>query len=393
MEVQPCSDPVEAALLTWLHAKARSAPDLSTLCPDLLSALLDAKVPVDRLNLGVFLMHPELAGAAYQVSADDRITKVIEVSHEALRSPTYLDSPIRASVDDRQQRRFRLQHESGALPFPFLDELRSQGFTDYLLVPLIGTLGRVHVLSIATRAPEGLPDDSVTAIASFCKPFALLVDSLTTLALSEVLLRLYVGNQTGPRVLRGEVRLGAGQSIHAAILFSDMRGFARMCSTRGTVATIDVLNIYFDIVSRAVHSESGEVLKLMGDAILAVFPVQGTGEEAERAAAWACRRAATRACAEIKGAREDGRALALRAGFGLTLGEVIYGNIGAPGRLDFTIIGDAVNLAARLEKLSGALGHELLMGPRIARCADALERAIGHFDVKGFHEPVDVYTL
>lgn len=380
-------------MLEWLHAQARVAPDLSALCLGLLRAIRKTKVPVDRLNLGVFLMHPELAGVAYQVSAGDRIAKAIEVSHDELRSPAYLNSPIRASVEDRQLRRFRLQRENAVLPFPFLDELKSQGFTDYLLVPLIGTLGRVHIVSIATRSPAGISDEAVSSIAAFCKPFALLVDSLTTLALSEVLLRLYVGNQTGPRVLRGEVRLGAGQSIHAAILFSDMRGFARMCSTRGTVATIDVLNIYFDIVSRAVHDESGEVLKLMGDAILAVFPVQGNGEDAERAAAWACRRAATKALAEIEVAREDGRALSLRAGFGLTLGEVVYGNIGAPGRLDFTIIGDAVNLAARLEKLSGPLGHELLLGPRIARCADALEKTIGVLDVKGFHKPVDVYTL
>ena len=150
---------------------------------------------------------------------------------------------------------------------------------------MTGTLRRVHVLSIATRAVGGLSDQVVEDVAAFCSPFGLLVDSLTTLALSEVLLRLYVGNQTGPRVLQGEVRLGRGQSIHAAILYSDLRGFSNLCSVQGTEATIDILNVYFDIVSRAVHAGSGEVLKLMGDAILAVFPVHEAGGADEQRAA------------------------------------------------------------------------------------------------------------
>jgi adenylate cyclase len=292
---------------------------------------------------------------------------------------------------DKRVRRYRLETDAD-LEYPVLDELRESGFTDYVLVPMVGTLQRVHVISVATRAPGGLAEAVVEAIVRFCAPFGLLVDSLTTLALSEVLLRLYVGNQTGPRVLQGEVRLGQGQSIHAAILYSDMRGFSQLCSVQGTTATIDILNIYFDIVSRAVHEASGEVLKLMGDAILAVFPVQEAGEVEERRAAEACLRAARTAHAELERERDKGAVGGLRAGFGLTLGEVVYGNIGAPGRLDFTIIGDAVNLAARIEELSKDLKQDVLLGPRLAARAGVVANRLGPVSVRGFSEPLYVYV-
>ena len=388
MMLSPPNSSIELDLLSWLHGRARAAPDLSHLCEDLFASLLDAGVPVARLNLGVFLLHPELAGVALQITRDHPQVVAVEVTHDSMHSFTYLDSPVKASVDDRQTRRFRLSPGTEQ-PYPVLTELQEDGFTDYLLVPMTGTLQRVHVLSIATDVEGGFDDQMIRAVTAFCAPLGLLVDSLTTLALSRVLLRLYVGNKTGPRVLQGEIRLGRGESIHAAVLYSDMRGFSQMCSSRGSAATIDVLNRYFDVVSRSVHDEGGEVLKLMGDAILAVFPVAEDGPRFEQDAARACLQAAQRAWDELRSDPEELHPL--RAGFGLTLGEVIYGNIGAPGRLDFTIIGDAVNLAARLEKMSKELGEDVLIGPRLATRAGATKHALGTFQIKGFRSPIDVY--
>ena len=379
---------IELDLLSWLHGRARAAPDLTTMCADLYASLLEAGVPVARLNLGVFLLHPELAGVAHQITRDHPQVVAVEVTHESLHSLTYIDSPIKASVDDRQSRRYRLSPGSDQ-PYPILTELQEGGFTDYLLVPMVGTLERVHVLSVATDAKGGFDDHMVRALTAFCAPLGLLVDSLTTLALSKVLLRLYVGEKTGPRVLQGEVRLGRGESIHAAVLYSDMRGFSQMCSSRGSEATIDVLNRYFDVVSRNVHKQGGEVLKLMGDAILAVFPVSDDGPAFEESAARSCLRAAQQAWDELRSDPDE--AHPLRAGFGLTLGEVIYGNIGAPGRLDFTIIGDAVNLAARLEQMSKELGEDVLLGPRLAECTGQTQHLLGAFRIKGFRHPIDIY--
>jgi len=380
--------PVELDLLSWLHGPARAAPDLTQLCSSLSAVLDEAGIPVARLNLGVFLLHPELAGVAHQVTREQPEVIAVEVTHAALQSSAWLHSPIKAAVDERRVHRHLLS-AGREHAYPVLTELQEAGCTDYLLVPMVGTLGRVHVLSLATDAPGGFTDAQVHAVVSFCSPLGLLVDSLTTLALSKVLLRLYVGNQTGLRVLDGEVRLGRGEAIHAAVLYSDMRGFSQMCSTRGTTATIDILNHYFEVVSRSIHDHGGEVLKLMGDAILAVFPVYGDGPDAETVAATACLRAAQQALAELRS--EAGTPTTLQAGFGLTLGEVVYGNIGAPGRLDFTIIGDAVNLAARLEQLSKTLNEDLLLGPRLAQRAGALHRPRGAVPIKGFAQPIEVF--
>ena len=115
---------VEADLLSWLHGRARTAPDLTHMCAELFEVLLEAGVPVARLNLGVFLLHPELAGVAHQITRDHPHVVAVEVTHDSLQSSTYLDSPIKASVDDRQPRRFRLApgHEQ---PFPVLTELQN----------------------------------------------------------------------------------------------------------------------------------------------------------------------------------------------------------------------------------------------------------------------------
>ena len=381
---------LDAQLSDWLHGDALLAVDLSTLCQHMITALNQLGVPAARLNLGVFLMHPELAGVALRVGPEDDEALAVEVTHEALQQPIYLDSPVRAAVEGGESLRFQLRG-ADRLPFPVLDELRGEGFTDYFIAPLKGTQGRTHVLSLATRAADGFTEAHVAALQRFCRPFALLVDSLTVFTLAEVLLRLYVGSMTAPRVLRGQVRLGRGESIQAAILYSDLRDFSRYCSRHGTGQTIDLLNQYLSVVSGCVQANAGEVIKLMGDALLAVFPLDESAEDPRSDAARRCLKAATESQRRLM--VSEGRSEPLVAGFGLTLGEVIYGNIGAPGRLDFTIIGDAVNLAARLEALSKTEAADILLGPQLAQACARPLRALGGRSLKGFDQLVDVFAL
>ena len=140
---------------------------------------------------------------------------------------------------------------------PFLQELQAQGFTEYMSLPLLGTHNRVHVLSLATKHPNGFYNDVYHALCTFSLILAMLTDSLTTQQLADVLLQLYVGRKTGPRVLEGEVNLGEGRTIRAAMLYSDMRGSSQMCNEIGAVQTINVLNQYLSIVC-SVTQEEGE---------------------------------------------------------------------------------------------------------------------------------------
>lgn len=382
----------------WLFNIGRQAKHLGELCQLLMAEFKELDIQIDRLNLGIFVMHPELAGLAYQLTPDDPYPTAITVNHSSLEAPIYLNSPIRIVVEDKVPHRWVLKDEA-QLELPFLQELKARGFTDYMSMPLLGTHNRVHVLSLATKHPDGFYDDVYHSLCFFSHILAMLADSLTTQQLADVLLQLYVGRKTGPRVLEGEVQLGKGQTIRAAMLYSDMRGFSELCSTIGAAATIDVLNQYLSIVCAVIQEEGGEILKFMGDAIMAIFPVESYSGSAayqrllDTSAADACLRAARKANQSVLDWSAKNPDLPIRAGFGLSLGEVFYGNIGAPGRLDFTVIGDAVNLAARLETLCKAHQRDILIGPAFQKACHAPLFHLGKQQIKGFPKALSIYSL
>jgi len=381
----------------WLYNTGRVSSTLSVLCSSLLDELIELELSVERLNLGVFVMHPELAGVAYQITPASRFPTAITISHASLESEVYLRSPIRKAVEERIVQRWKLTPVK-ALPYPFLEELRSDGFTDYIVLPLLGTHERVHVVSIATKQAGGFRNDVFHALSEFAHPLAMLVDSLTSQRLSEVLLQLYVGRKTGTRVLNGEVNLGEGHTIRAALFYSDMRDFSSLCNKVGVLKTIDTLNKYLSIVSTVIQEEGGEILKFMGDAIMAIFPIDvhvGTNDVHQHAldtsAANACLRAAGRSLSQIQKWNLENNETPIRSGFGLTLGDVFYGNIGAPGRLDFTVIGETVNLAARLEALCKVYESDILIGPNFQNACDTSLKSYGKCEIKGFPEAVAIH--
>ena len=382
----------------WLFNIGRNASNLSVLCQLLMDEFSELEIQIDRLNLGIFVMHPELAGIAYQLTPDETYPTAITINHSSLESPIYLDSPIRKVVEGKVALRWRLTSDD-ALELPFLLELQAQGFTEYMSLPLLGTHNRVHVLSLATKHHNGFYDDVYHALCTFSHTLAMLTDSLTTQQLADVLLQLYVGRKTGPRVLQGEVNLGEGRTIRAAMLYTDMRGFSQMCNEIGAAPTINVLNQYLSIVCSVIQEEGGEILKFMGDAIMAIFPVEiSPGSAAyqrllDTSAADSCLRAARKSNQRIIEWTEQNPEFPIRAGFGLSLGEVFYGNIGAPGRLDFTVIGDAVNLAARLETLCKTYERDILIGPNFQGACHSPMHRLGKQEIKGFPDPLPIYSI
>lgn len=175
------------------------------------------------------------------------------------------------------------------------------------------------------------------------------------------------------------------------ILSSDLRGFTGLSDRLPGEQVIDLLNGYFDALVPAIEAAGGEVLKFMGDGLLAIFPVTGAPSAACRAALTATEAART-ALAEANAEREARGEPVLRAGMALHQGEVLYGNIGSTNRLDFTTIGPAVNLAARLETLARDLGRELLVSAAVAaHCPDGLA-SLGRFALRGFSTPIEVFA-
>jgi adenylate cyclase len=205
-------------------------------------------------------------------------------------------------------------------------------------------------------------------------------------------LTTYVGRNAGERVLAGHIRRGDTETIHAAIWLSDMRGFTALADTLPPQQLVDLLNRYFDCQVPAIEEHGGEVLKYMGDGLLAIFPIGGEAHfQTICAAALAAGKAARDNIAALnKG--EDGPAL--RFGLALHVGDVLFGNIGSGNRLDFTTIGPAVNLAARIEKLAGRLGRTILASEDfVDHCGDDGLQPVGRFAVAGFAAEQMVFGL
>jgi adenylate cyclase len=208
------------------------------------------------------------------------------------------------------------------------------------------------------------------------------------------LLHTYLGRGPGEAVLAGRVRRGDVERMEAAIWFSDLRGFTQASTSIAPAELVAWLNEYFSALAKPVADSGGEILKFIGDAILAVFPV--TAERSRAAACEAALRAAVSANAELDAlnVRRAARGLPeLAHGIGLHVGEVQYGNIGADRRLDFTVIGRAVNMASRIESLCGKLGRRTLATGDLASLAGGGLAPVGTYELKGMPGEHVVYGL
>jgi adenylate cyclase len=278
--------------------------------------------------------------------------------------------------------------------FPFLDDMRAEGVTDYLAMPMYYLDGSIHATSWITRHPGGFSDDDIAAIRSIVTPLARVAEIISLRRTAEMLLDTYVGNRAGARILGGQIRRGHNDTMQAAIWLSDLRGFTALSDRLPAETVVEILNQYFDCQVTAIRGHGGEVLKFMGDGLLAVFPI----DEYVGDAAHVCARVLEAA----RESRASVEALAypvgdiierFRFGVALHVGNILYGNIGGGNRLDFTCIGPAVNLAARLEKIAGRLGRTVVVSEVFAKACPHDWRELGEFPIAGFSRAQRVYGL
>jgi adenylate cyclase len=249
----------------------------------------------------------------------------------------------------------------------------------------------VHAISWTTQRPGGFTDADIAALEAIRRPVARLAEVYGLRRLATTLLNTYVGRDAGERILQGQIRRGDIERIDAVILVSDLRDFTGLSNRLPAEAVIGLLNNYFDCLVPALRAHGGEVLKFVGDGLLGIFPVAADPAEACRgalAAAAAARAALSKANAERAAQGEP----AQRFGLALHLGEVLYGNIGSAGRLDFTTIGPAVNLTARLETLARDLGRDLVASAAFARHSPEPLHSLGTFRLRGFQTPEEVFA-
>ena len=380
-----------ARVIDWL---TRDAPteDLGALVDGLAQRLQEEGVPIWRLLTNSLVMHPEVAGfgAIWQRGAP---TKCLQLSRAFLVNEGQVASPIgelkASKFDELRERLFE-----GTSTYPMLRDLAKQGGTDYLLLLLPFSGGRRGLMSFTSDAPHGFTPEHVQLLRDIVPSLALRMELASALHGTRGLLELYLGQNAATRVLGGAFHRGSGEVIRAVIWYCDLRGFTSLVDKSAVRDVVPVLDRYFDCVARPVTAAGGEILKFIGDAMLAIFPIGDDGPEQP------ARRALDSAVAALTAVEEMGRERTasgqalLQIGVALHLGEVMYGNIGASNRLDFTVIGAAVNEVARVEPLCKELKTPLLFTEAIAlACRDPRQRSMGRHTLRGVSAPTEIFTL
>jgi len=276
--------------------------------------------------------------------------------------------------------------------FPILEELRRRGMTDYVVLPVPFSDGTNKALSLATTRAGGFSDDEIALFTAMTPAVAVNLEIQALRNMARTLLDSYVGRQSGGRVLAGQIRRGAGETINAVIWLSDLRGFTGLSETLPRDELIGMLDHYFGPMCDAVETNGGEVLKFIGDSVLAIFPVEPDAASACRRALEAARSAKAAIEAENQRRAASGSPL-IHYGLALHVGDVMYGNIGGSTRLDFTVIGPAVNLTSRIESMCKSLDRSPLLSAEFARLSGVKAEFIGEFSLKGVGAQKPIYGV
>ncbi len=384
-----------ADIETWLLEEASSEREMINLLIKLIGRMKAAGSSVNRLTLHIGTLHPQLVGFAWVWNSDDGFCDEVRVADATIASDAYKLNPLQRIVETGETIRRAPNTSSAQTEFPIMVELASAGFTDYVAIPLSG-LDTRNVITVATKAVSGFTKVEIASLVGLFKLFALHVQRHSELRISENALVAYLGFGAATKVLEGAIKRGAGDSIRAVIWVSDLRNFTSMSDTLGPADMLVLLNAYFEAMASAVAAHGGEILKFIGDGLLAVFPVTEGVEKASRLAVLAAKDAITRLknfnaeCPSFASAEIPPE---LRAGIVLHEGEVFFGNIGAPDRLDFTVIGAAVNEACRVEALTKTIGRELLMTEAVAQHLVQDVEHLGEHQLRGVSARVSVYGL
>ncbi len=350
-------------------------------------------VPLARATLHLHTLHPQLAGASLRWLQGRPEAEIVFHDRGVFATEEYRQSPIRPLVEGSRERlRFRLDRSHP--PYPVLRELAAEGYSDYVAYALTFTDGRRHAATFASRAVGGFREEDLADLATTLPLLAMAVEIRLQRRIARNLLATYVGPRAGERILAGEIERGAGETLEAALWIFDLRGFTRLAQRLPLEELLGLANDAFDAVGEAIARHRGEILKFMGDGLLAVWSFADSAD----ACSWAFEAAvaALGAFDRVMAARRQAGRPAADAVVAVHAGRVLWGNIGTRNRLDFTVFGPDVAVAERLEELAKTLDVRILLSDRFVRgCARArtLARPLGAYRLRGVETPVAVSTL
>jgi adenylate cyclase len=404
-------------IATWLTQAGLAGEPETAILTGFCERCVEADVPLARALVLIDTLHPIYEG------------RLVRWGHDAGESPLHdygRTSPVdtlggvRADATARSQqaqagerwRRSPFYHmlQTGETllrrrlnevvddEFDTLPEFRAAGMTDYVAIinrfAAEGTIGEMDCVysSWATRAPQGFGDAQIAALERIVPFLALAIKSVALTRVATNLMNTYLGRDAGQRVLSGRIMRGVAERIEAVIWFSDLRGFTRITDT-APEQVIPLLDDYADVVVSTIHDHGGDVLKLIGDGTLAIFT--GGGRESACAAALSAAIAAQRRIAGLNEERMQAGLPVTTLYLGLHIGEVFYGNIGSRERLDFTVIGPAVNETSRIASMCRSADQPILVSDAFARVGHNARRlvSVGRYALRGVGRPQELFTI
>jgi adenylate cyclase len=364
--------------------------------------MVEGGIPLMRGTIVCGQLHPLFRAFAVTWNRDGGLVRD-RFSYDNADNTAWQMSPLKAVLSpQRPEIRAKLYLGEGVDEFPVLKEFKGRGLTDYLCLrsafshPEEPALAKMDacVGTFSSDAPEGFSDRDIQAIKRLFPRFSMALKTYVRETTAQNLASTYLGSHAGDRVLNGYIQRGDCESIRAAVWFSDMRGSTSTADWMEPRVFLDRLNRYFECTAGSVLDHGGEVLRFIGDAVLAIFPINGPGG-AERAGrmAVAAARDAVASLAKMNENPPENDTDPIRFGLGLHVGEVLYGNIGVPERLEFSVIGAAANETARLQDLTKTLDRTIVASDAFTALASANWEAMGSHRLRGVSEPQPVYAL
>jgi adenylate cyclase len=354
--------------------------------------LLGDGVPLWRATLYMGTLHPLIRGIGARWLRELKLIEEFRILHGSEETDEYLRSPIRPAIERGTPFRRRLLEDTPE--YPLLSKIRKAGATDYFALALNRTFRRFPVVTWATDRPSGFSDTDIAALEDINPALAAIVETRAVRRISANLLDTYLGPQAGRRILAGQILRAQGERMRAVIMMTDMRDFTGLSDRLPGDAVIELLDDYFDAIVSPIQANKGEILKFMGDGVLAIFLTEDDEDFAPSSLrALAAATQGLERLAAINQARRETERTEVRTGIGLHLGEVIYGNVGSADRLDFTVIGPAVNLASRIEGLTKRLLRPLLTTAAFAKICPRPLVSLGFHPVRGLLQPEEVFGL
>ena len=389
-----------AELSAWITQAGLAGHSESAILAGFCEREVARGLPLARALVLIDTLHPIYENRAFRWTRAQKETTLTEYgrSDDDLsrwqRSPFYR---LEESGEPLLRRHLTAETEP---EFSIFADLRADGMTDYVAIAnrftgdeIIGRMDCVYS-SWTTDASQGFDDDDVADLCRLTPFLALAVKSASLARIAGTLVETYLGRDPGRRVLQGRIARGVAERIEAVLWFSDLRGYTRISDTASPGDIIPLLNHYADAIISAIHEQGGDVLKLMGDGLLAIFTAEDRGRACDAAltAALAARRSVT-----LVNQRRAAKGLPITDMYlGLHIGEVFYGNIGSKDRLDFTVVGPAVNEVSRIAALCRSVEQPLLVSSTFASAlGEARSRlvSVGRYALRGVGRAQDLFTL